>query len=151
MEEEQRKDFAYVGVNVAVEKSLRSRLVIIFTVKKVMAIFISFIIKDSNIVALSSSAWKWSAWSSCTKSCGGGTKERSRLCGGQPCSGEKPQIKTCNNIRCKDGEGNFFNIYNKKSIMILKLSNETSFKTSFRRRSPRTRRVGQLVGMEFLL
>ena len=83
MEEEKRKDLAYVGVNVAVEKSLRSRLAIIFAVKTVKVIFI--------------------------------------------------------------------NIYNKKSIMILKLSNETSFKTSFRRRSPRTRRVGQLVGMEFLL
>ena len=44
MEEEQRKDFAYVGVNVAVQKSLRSRLAIIFTVKKVMVTFISFII-----------------------------------------------------------------------------------------------------------
>lgn len=47
----------------------------------------------------------WMAWSKCTKSCGGGTQERSRTCtpplrGGSPCQGDKVQKRKCNTDSC---------------------------------------------------
>ena len=48
MEEEQRKDLAYVGINRAVEKTLRSSLAIIFTVKMMKVILMTFIIKKNR-------------------------------------------------------------------------------------------------------
>ncbi|XP_066916536.1 coadhesin-like [Clytia hemisphaerica] len=49
----------------------------------------------------------WQSWSSCTKSCGGGARERTRSCtnprpsnGGQSCTGEKVEESSCNTDTC---------------------------------------------------
>ncbi|XP_078680022.1 coadhesin-like [Branchiostoma floridae x Branchiostoma belcheri] len=48
----------------------------------------------------------WSAWSSCTATCGSsGTRSRSRgrtpeNCGGAPCSGSSSQVEACNRVCC---------------------------------------------------
>ena len=49
----------------------------------------------------------WSAWSGCTKSCGGGTRMRSRWCsnpspahGGQSCAGGSLKSENCNVEEC---------------------------------------------------
>ncbi|XP_039512123.1 SCO-spondin [Pimephales promelas] len=61
----------------------------------------------------------WSAWSSCSVSCGGGSQSRTRSCRTPPCSGMRRQSKTCNTHvclevgcppgrlyrECEDGEG----------------------------------------------
>ena len=54
---------------------------------------------------------KWASWGSfgkCTKSCGGGHKERFRSCtapspkfGGRPCPGHPRQVDYCNYHPCK--------------------------------------------------
>ncbi|XP_078378395.1 SCO-spondin-like isoform X2 [Oculina patagonica] len=50
---------------------------------------------------------RWSGWTSCSKSCGTGAKERSRSCtnppprhGGKSCSGTARETKTCNTQAC---------------------------------------------------
>ena len=48
---------------------------------------------------------EWAKWSSCTKTCGGGTRERKRNCqqpkfGGLSCQGNKKQIQKCNMQSC---------------------------------------------------
>ncbi|XP_034337070.2 SCO-spondin [Magallana gigas] len=50
---------------------------------------------------------EWTSWSHCTKSCGGGTKNRNRTCtnprpryGGLPCSGLYFEYGSCNNNFC---------------------------------------------------
>uniref|UniRef100_A0A8C7X3Z2 Adhesion G protein-coupled receptor B1a n=1 Tax=Oryzias sinensis TaxID=183150 RepID=A0A8C7X3Z2_9TELE len=62
----------------------------------------------------------WSLWSSCTKTCGGGRQQRHRICygpffGGQPCPGEREEVRPCNEKRCPEpheicGEDNFSNV-----------------------------------------
>ncbi|XP_072010680.1 SCO-spondin-like isoform X3 [Engystomops pustulosus] len=55
-------------------------------------------------------AWsKWTPWSWCDRSCGGGRSVRSRTCtspppknGGKDCSGEKYQVRICNPRPCAD-------------------------------------------------
>ncbi|XP_017159052.1 brain-specific angiogenesis inhibitor 1-like, partial [Poecilia reticulata] len=47
----------------------------------------------------------WSLWSGCSKTCGGGTQLRNRVCygpffEGQDCPGERQQIRHCNEKRC---------------------------------------------------
>ncbi|CAL1543551.1 unnamed protein product, partial [Lymnaea stagnalis] len=47
----------------------------------------------------------WSQWSSCNTTCGGGRKERKRLCqepqhGGSPCSGPSAEYLSCNENPC---------------------------------------------------
>ncbi|XP_061122608.1 adhesion G protein-coupled receptor B1 [Syngnathus typhle] len=47
----------------------------------------------------------WSAWGSCSKTCGGGIQQRQRVCegpffGGEPCPGERGEQKRCNEKRC---------------------------------------------------
>ncbi|XP_032223331.2 SCO-spondin isoform X3 [Nematostella vectensis] len=49
----------------------------------------------------------WSAWESCTKTCGGGEQRRTRTCtnpapqsGGEPCKGRDTERKRCNDERC---------------------------------------------------
>uniref|UniRef100_A0AAY4D672 Brain-specific angiogenesis inhibitor 1 n=1 Tax=Denticeps clupeoides TaxID=299321 RepID=A0AAY4D672_9TELE len=49
----------------------------------------------------------WSAWSGCSKTCGGGIQERQRACdgpffGGEPCPGSKRESKQCNEKRCPE-------------------------------------------------
>ena len=54
-------------------------------------------------------AWTpWSAWSSCTVSCGGGKQTRGRTCtdpspahGGALCVGDENESKACNTIQCE--------------------------------------------------
>ena len=47
----------------------------------------------------------WQSWSSCTKTCGGGTKQRSRtikiaVCGGADCTGNDFALTSCNTHCC---------------------------------------------------
>ena len=63
-----------------------------------------------KILAIKSVNGGWSgfgAWSSCTVTCGGGTKSRSRSCtnpkasnGGNPCPGSSIDKPTCNTNGC---------------------------------------------------
>ena len=57
---------------------------------------------------------KWSAWTDCSKPCGGGTKTRSRLCQGSPCPGGKPQIQDCNTHSCDLGRSMIHKLKNIK-------------------------------------
>ncbi|RUS91461.1 hypothetical protein EGW08_000785, partial [Elysia chlorotica] len=50
---------------------------------------------------------EWSEWSSCTVTCGGGTRNRQRACdnptpslGGQECAGAMAEVEECNNTTC---------------------------------------------------
>lgn len=49
----------------------------------------------------------WAAWSSCSKTCGGGTSERVRSCsqptpahGGKNCTGDSSESRDCNTQAC---------------------------------------------------
>ncbi|XP_048069099.1 SCO-spondin [Ursus arctos] len=53
---------------------------------------------------------RWSPWSWCDRSCGGGRSLRSRSCsspppknGGAPCVGERHHIRLCNPLPCEEG------------------------------------------------
>uniref|UniRef100_A0A7N8YA13 Adhesion G protein-coupled receptor B1a n=1 Tax=Mastacembelus armatus TaxID=205130 RepID=A0A7N8YA13_9TELE len=63
----------------------------------------------------------WSLWSGCSKTCGGGSQQRNRICygpffGGQSCPGEREEVRRCNEKRCPAepheicGEDNFSNV-----------------------------------------
>ncbi|XP_047454633.1 adhesion G protein-coupled receptor B1 isoform X9 [Mugil cephalus] len=62
----------------------------------------------------------WSLWSGCSKTCGGGSQQRNRICygpffGGQACPGEREEVRRCNEKRCPEpheicGEDNFSNV-----------------------------------------
>ncbi|XP_076745809.1 adhesion G protein-coupled receptor B1 isoform X5 [Maylandia zebra] len=62
----------------------------------------------------------WSLWSGCSKTCGGGSQQRNRICygpffGGQPCPGEREEVRSCNKKRCPEpheicGEDNYSNV-----------------------------------------
>ncbi|XP_058503166.1 adhesion G protein-coupled receptor B1 isoform X5 [Solea solea] len=62
----------------------------------------------------------WSLWSGCSITCGGGSQQRNRVCfgpffGGQPCPGEREEVRTCNEKKCPEpheicGEDNFSNV-----------------------------------------
>lgn len=50
---------------------------------------------------------RWQSWSVCTKSCGGGTQDRTRACsnpppayGGRDCRGKNKEVRSCNNVPC---------------------------------------------------
>nr|CAB3250296.1 A disintegrin and metalloproteinase with thrombospondin motifs gon-1 [Phallusia mammillata] len=46
---------------------------------------------------------KWTTWSKCSKTCGPGTRERSRRCSSgrtTDCSGEPTQSESCNDVKC---------------------------------------------------
>ncbi|XP_030641181.1 adhesion G protein-coupled receptor B1 [Chanos chanos] len=67
----------------------------------------------------------WSSWSGCTKTCGGGTQKRQRVCygprfGGAPCPGEQEEVRSCNEKRCPEpheicDEENFTNVVWKRT------------------------------------
>ena len=47
----------------------------------------------------------WSLWSGCSKTCGGGSQQRNRICygpffEGQVCPGEQEEVRLCNEKRC---------------------------------------------------
>uniref|UniRef100_A0AAR2JE39 Adhesion G protein-coupled receptor B1b n=1 Tax=Pygocentrus nattereri TaxID=42514 RepID=A0AAR2JE39_PYGNA len=49
----------------------------------------------------------WSSWGSCSKTCGGGSQQRQRVCegpffGGEPCVGDKSELRRCNEKRCPE-------------------------------------------------
>ncbi|XP_069932953.1 SCO-spondin [Oryctolagus cuniculus] len=53
---------------------------------------------------------RWSPWSWCDRSCGGGQSLRSRSCsspppknGGAPCAGERHHVRLCNPMPCEEG------------------------------------------------
>ncbi|XP_072317213.1 adhesion G protein-coupled receptor B1 [Eucyclogobius newberryi] len=62
----------------------------------------------------------WSLWSGCSKTCGGGSQQRNRVCfgpffEGQTCPGDREEVRTCNDKRCPEpheicGEDNFNNV-----------------------------------------
>ncbi|KAM3873611.1 adhesion G protein-coupled receptor B1 [Diretmus argenteus] len=62
----------------------------------------------------------WSSWAVCTKTCGGGSQQRQRVCfgpffGGQTCPGDPEEIRRCNEKKCPEpheicGEDNFSNV-----------------------------------------
>jgi len=54
---------------------------------------------DPFVVFIPSGWSKWSQWSTCTKTCDSGTRERSRLCSGT-CSGDIREIQPCETIPC---------------------------------------------------
>ena len=63
---------------------------------------------DSGILVKISGGWSaWSLWSSCSKSCGGGTQTRTRtctnpalFCGGESCFGLSTESQSCNTQSC---------------------------------------------------
>lgn len=69
----------------------------------------------------------WSPWSACTVTCGGGIRERSRLCnspepqyGGKPCVGDTKQHDMCNKKDCPIGWYSFF-IQSEQLLLLLSL------------------------------
>ncbi|TSK16113.1 Brain-specific angiogenesis inhibitor 1 [Bagarius yarrelli] len=68
---------------------------------------------------------QWSSWSSCIKTCGGGTQQRQRVCygpffAGEPCPGDRVEIQSCNEKRCPEpheicDEENFSNVVWKRT------------------------------------
>uniref|UniRef100_A0A671KZN0 Brain-specific angiogenesis inhibitor 1-like n=1 Tax=Sinocyclocheilus anshuiensis TaxID=1608454 RepID=A0A671KZN0_9TELE len=67
----------------------------------------------------------WSSWAGCTKTCGGGSQQRQRVCygpffGGEPCPGDREEVRRCNEKRCPEpheicDEENFSNVVWKKT------------------------------------
>ncbi|XP_061117851.1 adhesion G protein-coupled receptor B1 [Conger conger] len=49
----------------------------------------------------------WSLWGGCTKTCGGGSQQRQRVCygpffGGEQCPGDREEVRRCNEKRCPE-------------------------------------------------
>uniref|UniRef100_A0A8C1SBW8 Adhesion G protein-coupled receptor B1 n=1 Tax=Cyprinus carpio TaxID=7962 RepID=A0A8C1SBW8_CYPCA len=67
----------------------------------------------------------WSSWAGCTKTCGGGSQQRQRVCygpffGGEQCPGDREEVRRCNEKRCPEpheicDEENFSNVVWKKT------------------------------------
>jgi len=67
----------------------------------------SVLTDDGCYVTVNGAYGKWSAWSSCTKTCGGGVQSRSRQCNdpppdpdGLPCVGLSSDTQGCNVDMC---------------------------------------------------
>ncbi|XP_062847343.1 adhesion G protein-coupled receptor B1 [Trichomycterus rosablanca] len=68
---------------------------------------------------------QWSSWTSCTKTCGGGSQQRQRMCygpffGGELCPGDREEVRSCNEKRCPEpheicDEDNFSNVMWKRT------------------------------------
>ncbi|XP_052000372.1 adhesion G protein-coupled receptor B1-like isoform X6 [Xyrauchen texanus] len=67
----------------------------------------------------------WSSWAGCTKTCGGGSQQRQRVCygpffGGESCPGDREEVRRCNEKRCPEpheicDEENFSNVVWKRT------------------------------------
>ncbi|XP_051577246.1 adhesion G protein-coupled receptor B1 isoform X3 [Myxocyprinus asiaticus] len=67
----------------------------------------------------------WSSWAGCTKTCGGGSQQRQRVCygpffGGESCPGDREEVRRCNEKRCPEPheiceEENFSNVVWKRT------------------------------------
>ncbi|XP_053138633.1 A disintegrin and metalloproteinase with thrombospondin motifs 13 [Hemicordylus capensis] len=74
-------------------------------------------LEDLSPIAVVHGQWSsWSAFSTCSRSCGGGVVARRRRCnnprpafGGQPCQGEELQAKMCNTQPCPTTQMAFMN------------------------------------------
>jgi len=62
---------------------------------------------NKNVTFLGGNWGSWTAFASCSVTCGGGTQMRTRNCdspapsnGGTPCVGSSTYIQTCNNAAC---------------------------------------------------
>ncbi|KAL2085025.1 hypothetical protein ACEWY4_020543 [Coilia grayii] len=68
----------------------------------------------------------WSSWDPCTRTCGGGSQKRQRVCkgpffGGQQCPGDREEVQSCNDKRCPEPheiceEENFSNVVWKRTV-----------------------------------
>lgn len=56
----------------------------------------------THIHAANPNTGEWSTWSECTRSCGGGTRFRVRMCGGDNCASEQ---QSCNTQDCNPEPG----------------------------------------------
>ncbi len=54
---------------------------------------------------------EWTEFSGCSKTCGSGSKTRTRICNGGKCSGEAIETKLCQTEECKIGKSFFYNIF----------------------------------------
>ena len=68
----------------------------------------------SSFLSVHGNWGKWSGFGVCSKTCGGGTKSRSRKCnnpspahGGRKCSGSSTQSAQCNTQHCPGRNGLF--------------------------------------------
>uniref|UniRef100_A0A673BR64 Adhesion G protein-coupled receptor B1a n=1 Tax=Sphaeramia orbicularis TaxID=375764 RepID=A0A673BR64_9TELE len=88
--------------------------------KTIMFIMHVSILDYQSYVFLDGKWQPWSLWSGCSKTCGGGSQQRNRICygpffGGQPCPGDREEVRRCNEKRCPEpheicGEDNFSNV-----------------------------------------
>ena len=60
-----------------------------------------------NVLSVDGGWSPYSSWSTCTKTCGGGSQERSRTCtkpaparGGKKCLGQAKETKACVTAKC---------------------------------------------------
>ncbi|XP_041963546.1 adhesion G protein-coupled receptor B1 isoform X6 [Alosa sapidissima] len=68
----------------------------------------------------------WSSWDPCTRTCGGGSQKRQRVCkgpffGGKLCPGDREEVQSCNEKRCPEpneicDEENFSNVVWKSTV-----------------------------------
>jgi hypothetical protein len=70
-------------------------------------IFLMIILTLLRYILVDGGYSAWGKWDSCSVTCGGGTKKRSRTCtspapqfGGKDCQGVKSQTATCNKQEC---------------------------------------------------
>jgi len=55
---------------------------------------------------------EWRSWSSCSRTCGGGTRSRIRICNmARRCSGQSAELEECNENPCIQDPGKFFNLF----------------------------------------
>ena len=91
--------FAYFYALLHFEKYLVKKKIAIKCRHDWLELFSSFTIMD---YLLEHSVWSgWSAWTSCSATCGAGTHSRTRTCHGlYPCSGDSKESRACQDSVC---------------------------------------------------